>query len=586
MGAEQTRASTPDLLIGTKLGGRYRITGILGTGGMGVVYEAQHEELGRAVAIKVLGAAWAADDAAIERFMREARTASTIGHPNIVDVHDLGRLEDGRPFLVMERLEGRSLADLLNDDGRQPIDRVATVVREIAAALDATHSKGIVHRDIKPENLIVVKREDGTEHVKLLDFGLAAFARPSRNTARLTRQGQMHGTPHYMAPEATGEELPDHRADIYSLAVVAYELITSKVPFDSENPLRILTRKMNEDPPRLADADGEVFDDALELVMQRALAREPADRYERAGDFAREFWRVVFGEVLRSERPPPPRISQPMYVAGVRDARPSGGSMRPDAPTAQLPDTVRPPPTDDEIAALHGKPSRWMAPLIALLLAGGAAGALFVWKPDVVNGLFGSRAPEPAPAEPSETTMPPAPSTAAAPTEAEDLEGPIHQPVDVAVESDSIDVTADAPPEREARPRARRDGARRRVADDEGPQRAAAATTAASAENAAPARTPETSTPPAAAGATAGDLTREATAALVRGRVADAIQLFGNATMQFPSHAPAWRGLGLANERLGRRPEAARAYRRYLELAPGAADADSVRDRLTALEGG
>src|SRR5882672_1232366 len=238
-----------DPLIGASLENRYRVTGVLGRGGMGTVYEGVHEHLGRAVAIKVLGPNTATDPVVVERFLREARIASSLGHGNIVDVSDLGRLPDGRPYLVMPKVHGKDFATLLERDGPQSPERVAQLLRGAASALDLVHAKGLVHRDVKPENLMHVVREDGTETVMLMDFGIASLL--TSNAARLTADGMLCGTPAYVAPELISTGDFDHRADVYALATVAFEMITGRLPFDDPNPLRILPMKTMRDAPTL-----------------------------------------------------------------------------------------------------------------------------------------------------------------------------------------------------------------------------------------------------------------------------------------------------------------------------------------------
>ncbi|MFT5354062.1 MAG: serine/threonine protein kinase, partial [Polyangiales bacterium] len=163
-----------DMLLGTTIGDRYAVERIIGRGGMGVVYAGRHEELQRPIAIKVLMPVWSTQPEAIGRFFQEARTASSVGHPNIVDVYDLGRLPDERPYLVMPLLDGVTLSEYLEEHGPQKEERVVELLSGVAGALDLMHTKGMVHRDIKPDNMMLVRREDGEETVKLLDFGLAA----------------------------------------------------------------------------------------------------------------------------------------------------------------------------------------------------------------------------------------------------------------------------------------------------------------------------------------------------------------------------------------------------------------------------
>src|ERR1700759_4419256 len=196
-----------DPLVGTRIDDRYLVRGVLGRGGMGVVYEGVHERLGRPVAIKVLGPGIAGDRTAVERFLREARTASQLTHGNIVDVSDLGALPDGRPYLVMAMLQGTDLCSLLQQRGPQTPRRTAELLRGAAAALDLIHAKGYVHRDVKPENLMHIVREDGSEAVLVLDFGIVGLISPEMQ--RLTAHGVVFGTPAYLSPEAIKGAPPD-----------------------------------------------------------------------------------------------------------------------------------------------------------------------------------------------------------------------------------------------------------------------------------------------------------------------------------------------------------------------------------------
>jgi serine/threonine protein kinase len=279
---EATRAPA-DPLIGTRIDGRYTLRAILGYGGMGVVYDGVHDELGRAVAIKVLNTAWASDRTAVERFLREARTASSFSHGNIVDVSDLGRLPDGRPYLVMPKISGTDLNSLLGEMGPQPAKRVADLLHGVGSALDLIHAKGYVHRDIKPENLMYVVRDDGSETVMLLDFGIAKLVMSTE--PRLTGQGAVFGTPHFMPPEAWGGGELDASADVYALATVVFELITGALPFESDNVVQLLSMKVGRDAPSLTHVASREFPKELEAVIARALHRRPQLRYRSASEF-------------------------------------------------------------------------------------------------------------------------------------------------------------------------------------------------------------------------------------------------------------------------------------------------------------
>jgi serine/threonine protein kinase len=287
----QADSAEIDPLIDTRIDGRYTVRCVLGAGGMGVVYEGVHDDLGRSVAIKVLNAAWASDRTAVERFLREARTASSFSHGNIVDVTDLGRLPDGRPYLVMPRIVGVDLATLLAETGPQPAKRVASLLSGVAAALDLVHAKGFIHRDIKPENMMYVVREDGSETVMLLDFGIAAAVLSSG--PRLTRQGAIFGTPHYLPPEVCAGERPDARGDVYALAAVAFELITGELPFPLDDIMQLMATKVTSDAPSLGTVTGRVFPPELEHVIGQGLARDPKQRFPTASGFVNALRRAT-----------------------------------------------------------------------------------------------------------------------------------------------------------------------------------------------------------------------------------------------------------------------------------------------------
>lgn len=272
-------------MIGAHIDGRYLVQGVLGRGGMAIVYEGIHEQLGRSVAIKVLSAGIALDPVLVERFLREARMASGLSHSNIVEVWDLGRLLDGRPYLVMPKLAGVDFATFLERQGPQSPARVVELLSGVALALDFVHAKGLLHRDVKLENLMHIVREDGSEHVMLMDFGIATAASASPASARLTDYGVVCGTPAYLPPEVAVGAVSDRRADVYALATVAFELMTGRLPFQTDDPLRILPLKATRDAPRMSEVTGHSFPEAIELVIAQGLAFRPEERFSRAGEF-------------------------------------------------------------------------------------------------------------------------------------------------------------------------------------------------------------------------------------------------------------------------------------------------------------
>jgi serine/threonine-protein kinase len=288
LGIEDTLGSDVDELVGQVLAGRYEITRKIGAGGMGAVFEATHRLIGKRVAVKVLLKKYADKDSIIARLGQEARLASSIGHENIIDITDFGQTHTGSPFVVMEYLEGESLAACLGRDGPLPLPRILHIARQITSALGAAHQKGIIHRDVKPENVFLVRRSD-KDFIKVVDFGISKSLRPSDAEAdespRLTQTGMVLGTPLYMSPEqARGDETLDHRIDLYALGVILYECATGEVPFRGGNYLHIISQVLSEDPrpPRTLRPE---LSEAFEAVILKALAKDQTLRYQTAEEF-------------------------------------------------------------------------------------------------------------------------------------------------------------------------------------------------------------------------------------------------------------------------------------------------------------
>ena len=262
---------------------RYRLLRKIGQGGTSDVFEAEHVHIGKRVALKLLRRQLAGDERAVERLRREARTASSIGHPNIVQIEDFGVTTDGVVYLAMEWLEGETLAQRIE---RGPIraDVAVELALQIAAGLGAAHAAGVIHRDMKPANVFLARQPDGGDRAKLLDFGIAKLA---LSDTRLTRTGTFIGTPDYVAPEqALGEEL-DGRADLYSLGVVLYQLCTGTLPFTAASFMAVLHRHTTEapEPPRRR-APQRALSPALEAVVLRCMAKRPEDRYASAEELS------------------------------------------------------------------------------------------------------------------------------------------------------------------------------------------------------------------------------------------------------------------------------------------------------------
>lgn len=267
-GNEQT---VQGVRLGDLLSGRYRLEQKIGEGGMGSVYLAVDLELDRKVAVKLLAKNLVGEADVVERFEREARLTAKLDHPNIVPIYDVGRTGD-RPFIVMKRLEGDTLAGLLRHKGGLTADESLKLLRQLAAGLDYIHASGFIHRDIKAGNIFV--SPEG--HATILDFGIL---RAARGHEALTRTGVVMGTPHYMAPEqALGSKDVDHRVDLYALAVVMFECLTGTLPFEADSELRLIQLQAHAPPPDLLERAPWIARPIAE-VMKQALAKRPGDRF-------------------------------------------------------------------------------------------------------------------------------------------------------------------------------------------------------------------------------------------------------------------------------------------------------------------
>ena len=312
-----------DDLVGEVLAGRYRIERLIQSGGMGAVYEAVQEPLGRRVAIKVMHSHLASDEVSLERFRREAEATAKLHHPHIVQVSDY-QARPGEPaFLVMEYLTGRSLAEVMREGGILPPERVVHVAVQVLDALGAAHAEGIVHRDLKPTNVLLGSSAGLKDVVTIFDFGIAKLIEPPEGSRdeprararreRLTMQGALVGTPAYMAPEqASGKEI-DARADLYALGVLMYAMLAGRLPYASRDPSEILRSIQTQKPTPLVELRPDLDPELIEVV-ERALEKDPAARWQTADEMRRALTRwqrrmgIVDGE-LRSSSAPPPAVT-------------------------------------------------------------------------------------------------------------------------------------------------------------------------------------------------------------------------------------------------------------------------------------
>ena len=304
--------------IGTTVG-NYHLDQILGRGGMGTVYSGEHVYIGKRVAVKVLHPRFAKYEDAVKRFLREARAASSINHPNIVDVTDFGPTPDGGVYFVMEYLEGTSLEDLIEKKGAVQLHRALNVANQMALALAAAHEKGIIHRDLKPDNIMlirkpgrrdivrmlspdpgdeattarfVIEKEDEYDFVKILDFGIAKVLHREELAPGQTLAGAVFGTPEYMSPEAARGDEVDHRADIYSAGVILFDMLTGRPPFEASAAAEVLAMQINKPPPSPREVAPHLeITEAADRLVLKAMSKDRDQRHQSMDDFREELQR-------------------------------------------------------------------------------------------------------------------------------------------------------------------------------------------------------------------------------------------------------------------------------------------------------
>jgi serine/threonine-protein kinase len=370
-------ASAPASLEGQIIAGKWRVLGVLGRGGMGVVYEAQNIAIGKRVALKFIEAG--ADPEACRRFQREAEAASAVESAHIVEVFDSGTTEQGQPYLVMELLRGESLGSRLRREGKLPVDEAVAIIAQALRGLARAHAAGVLHRDLKPDNVFLVERDDTPLFVKLLDFGVSKFTpRPGAvGLSTITRKGTVLGTPYYMSPEqARGDVELDGRSDLFSMGAVLFECLVGHPPCAGQTTYEaVIVALCSHDTPDIRVFDPS-FPAPLAAVVKRSLTRDRQARYASAGEMH---------EALRSLQPALPAL---------RDAPPSGAGFRPPVASAPGPiDAREPPPTRSSWATGPSQPTppplRRPGRLVALgLLAATSAFGLTLM-------VIRSRAPQP-----------------------------------------------------------------------------------------------------------------------------------------------------------------------------------------------
>jgi eukaryotic-like serine/threonine-protein kinase len=320
-----------DTLVGQIVGGRYRITQILGEGGMGRVYLAE-QQMGtnvRKVAVKTLQSQYAKDQQVLARFHRECGTVSELEHPNTIQFFDFGQTPDGQLYIAMEFVQGQSLSDAMKHGPMRP-DRVLRILAQVCGSLEEAHGRGVVHRDLKPDNVILTTRAGQADFVKVLDFGIAkrSEAKDKAQEQKLTQQGMVLGTPPYMSPEQfTGKEL-DLRSDIYSLGVMAYEMLAGRLPFEADTPWQWATQHMTAQPfPFEASGAAAGIPEPMKHAIMRSLSK---DRDQRQGT-VRQFYEEVAGAGTGTGTSPA-LVPVGPHRGGDTSALPAAGAQVPSHP--------------------------------------------------------------------------------------------------------------------------------------------------------------------------------------------------------------------------------------------------------------
>ncbi len=333
--------------VGSVVRGKYRLVAQIGQGGMGTVYKALHLAFDEMRALKVMSPQLMSDDLFVKRFKHEAVITRKLQHPNAVRVDDIDEAEDGRPFIVMEFIEGRSLKNLIRDEGPLPVPRVCAIIKQVASALDAAHSINMIHRDIKPENIVLIQGPQG-EQAKVLDFGIAKMKEARRAAGAsltLTETGMVIGTPQYMSPEQAmgmrGDQL-DGRSDLYSLGVVMYQMLTADLPFKAETTMEMILAHLQKPPAPITLAHPELhLPEPIIALTMRLLEKAREQRPANARALIEEIEAVERGDVSTPTLPPTQRLSVSDMMRAAPAARPAPAAPR-GAPTIQGPQPKAP----------------------------------------------------------------------------------------------------------------------------------------------------------------------------------------------------------------------------------------------------
>lgn len=573
-------SSSADKMIGRVVAGNFRIEALLGSGAMGNVYQAEQLSLGKAVAVKVLHPHLQSEEKLTIRFQREAKSASRLNHPNSIQIIDSGRDADGTLYIAMELLKGLDLAQIIREQFPLSLPRVIRIMTQVLSALEEAHLQGVIHRDLKPSNIMLVEWRGEHDFVKVCDFGIAK-AQHDASDAMLTIQGLVCGTPEYMSPEQARAESLDGRADLYSAAVILYQLVTGDIPFRAPTPMGIVSRHLSDTPiaPSERRPDLSIPHEMDDLIL-RGMAKTRDHRPPTAAAFRADLLAIsegkparagyaktlvgvpaklthgVQGTTVRMDGPSvvdAPRGFTPWIyrgasvvalgaIAAIAAERIHSGTAR--APSAEVPRfsgsaTPKTEPTGEARAA-----GALPLPTPTLPMQAPPSGG-------VVEMAVANAAPVPRP-EGVPPATPPLPSVVAA------------SPSHAGVKGDAARLKR---PKGEASPHGKVPSATTTVAS---PSEAAAIATTL------PAAAPVIAAPEAPRGPR--DIVQEGERLLGQGSVNQACLRGEEARKLFPKFAPTYKFLGKCYMREGRPADAKDAYRKYLELSPSAPDAAFIEE--------
>jgi serine/threonine-protein kinase len=562
-----------DPMPGRVIGANFRIEKLIGAGAMGNVYKALQLSLGKPVAVKILHHHLHKDDRLVARFKREAKSASLLNHPNSIQIIDSGEDPDGTLYIAMELLTGRDLAHVIRDDFPLPLLRVSRVMTQVLNALDEAHAQGVIHRDLKPSNIMLIERRGERDFVKVCDFGIAKATLgegEDDRAAMLTIQGLVCGTPEYMSPEQARAEPLDGRSDLYSAAVILYQLVAGDIPFRAETAMGVISRHLAEPPtpPSRLRPDLNI-PPAVDQIVLRGLEKNRELRFANALEF-REAVETMIGTASGFPTPLPASVRAAMPTARdiAGSPTPIDTAKVPAHPAAERFGTTanvtgrgrQGQKTGQKIVALAG---------VAAVVAIAIAAAVATGRAERARLAAGGPATAPAPA----ASVQPAPPAAAEPR------APAH-PVAAPVGATVPEPAAAVAPEPVPLPGADVPGRRRKPAPAPRVPALSARSAPAPATAATAAAPPETA--PAVAPPARGprEVLAEAEKLLAQGEIGDACARGEEASRLAPRSAPVHKFLGKCYMRAGRTGDANDNYKQYLELAPNAADAPFVKSMI------